>query len=139
MSKTIEAILLKVNGDTEIVDINALYRPLKELVDGWIECVDAPSLGITFVIDEEGKLKDKPVNYVATIMWSADINNRGGNLTDVLVGNVVIVNIQVDSDGDWKSLTQKQINELLLKIPPLVNVITVQAQKEKEKAHGTQN
>ena len=47
----IEGLLLKVDGSTEVIDINDRNKPLKGYVDGWIQCVDAPSLGISFVID----------------------------------------------------------------------------------------
>ena len=130
----IEGLLLKVDGSTEVIDINDRNKPLKGYVDGWIQCVDAPSLGISFVIDEEGKLKEKPVNQVATVMWSADIHNRGGILDDYFVGDVVIVNHKTTRNGEWTSLSQKQIDELLLKIPPLVEVMN--QLKEKDNANG---
>lgn len=77
------ATLLRVDGSTEPFDIGTddQLRVLQEAVGGYIEIVYAPD-GKLLIIDEEGKLKGKPVNTLATLMWQ--------HPSDVLVGDVVL-------------------------------------------------
>lgn len=85
------AILVKSDGATEQVE----YPPrepehlpyLQKAVGGYVEFHDLPSLHATLVADEDGKMKAKPVNPLATSLYRA---NRPGS-TDFLVGDVLIV------------------------------------------------
>lgn len=60
---------------------------IHELVDGSLECVRLRD-GRLMWVDEEGKVKGKPANLVAT-MLALDILQRG----DVIVGNAVITTL----------------------------------------------
>lgn len=55
---------------------------LNKIVGGYIECINLPKQ-LMFVIDEEGKLKDKPINERATLMYQAYVGQ------DVIVGDVL--------------------------------------------------
>jgi len=75
-----ETIVSPKNGPTFSGD------ELREYVDGWIEILALPS-GDYMIIDEEGKLKNKPKNNRATLMaFTAGVAHD-----DYTVGNVLIV------------------------------------------------
>lgn len=85
------ATLLTPSGKIEAITPNngvsfwgdELYR----LVGGYLECIRLPD-GRIMWFDEEGKLKGKPPNMVATFM-ALDVLPIG----DVIVGNVVITTL----------------------------------------------
>tara|TARA_Y100000034_G_C6733617_1_gene325149 strand:- start:285 stop:578 length:294 start_codon:yes stop_codon:yes gene_type:complete len=63
----VEEIIKNENG-TEVSILNKTKLSLKDMQDyvgGYIEVVSL-SDGSQMVLDEEGKLKDKPINYEAT-------------------------------------------------------------------------
>jgi len=60
---------------------------IQKLVDGYLECVRLRD-GRLMWFDEEGKLKGKPANLVAT-MLAPDVLPIG----DVIVGNAVITTL----------------------------------------------
>jgi hypothetical protein len=82
----IKALLIRTDGTVEIVDIVPDLAQLQKAVDGYIEAIAGP--GWVGYCDEEGLLKRKPANTVATTLarlagWHAP----GGQL----VGDVVFV------------------------------------------------
>lgn len=96
-------ILVTVEGDISVIDIDNgelenIYKAIGNncdifesvTVDGYIE--DAPIM----LIDEEGKIKGLPVNYVATQLW-----HRFRKVNDFLVGNVVITTFDGIDDFRW--------------------------------------
>lgn len=58
---------------------------LQTLIGGYIQIVSANEPGKYIVCDEEGKLKSKPVNVVASTLWV------GRTHGDPLVGEVLLV------------------------------------------------
>ena len=58
---------------------------LRKIVGGHIEIAETKFDGIIMVLDEEGKLKEKPINRMATHMY------KYGD-QDPIVGNVLICN-----------------------------------------------
>lgn len=66
-------LLIDTNGKMSLCRIND-YEDLQDLVDGWIEAVSIDFKGhtITCYLNEEGKLRDLPINSIATRLW----NNR---------------------------------------------------------------
>ena len=82
-----KAKLYKADGTIlEVVPANGTDFQLDELqsmVDGYIEIVPA-SNGKIMVIDEEGKLKGKPVNDAATIIFMQ------AGFYDTIVGDVLV-------------------------------------------------
>lgn len=59
---------------------------LQSYVEGNIECVELPD-GMVLVVNEEGKLKNLPVNRLATQEWE-----KYFGATDIIVGNALICN-----------------------------------------------
>lgn len=84
-------ILVKQNGIFKHVEFekgNTLEK-MQKLVGGYIECI---SLGddLVMVVDEEGKLKNKPINELATRIFS---NNSP--YFDTIVGDAIICHISL--------------------------------------------
>ena len=66
----------------------------QKFVGGWVEVVQVND-GI-LIIDEEGKLKDKPVNEVASKMYADKYGDA-----DVIVGNAIYIPNKIPSE--WHS------------------------------------
>ena len=79
---------------------------LQDMVDGYIETIrikGGPDRRLLMVIDEEGKLKDKPINdLVGKIAYI--------RFDDYIVGDVVIVKEQ---DDDFVPLTDDEANKFM--------------------------
>jgi len=76
------AHIIKVDGSKEAIADTEL-KTLQEAVGGYIEIVPI-SMSRYIVLDEEGKLKGKQVNKLATMMYE--------NPNDCIVGDVVVCN-----------------------------------------------
>ena len=66
---------------TYISDKQPSLKDLQKMVGGYIQIVDVENKQI--VMDEEGKIKDKPINEEATNLWGVDY--------DVIVGDAVVL------------------------------------------------
>ena len=89
------ATFLRTTGECEeIAPANGVHWTLEELqtlVGGYIEIVHTKS-GKFLVIDEEGKLKHKPVNLAATLLY------RFGD-HDPIVGEALIIETRLEMNG----------------------------------------
>lgn len=65
-------------------------------VEGWIEPVDIPDLGITIYVNEEGRLRHLPFNSRVSFLWWYNVPQARQAM---LVGNAVIVGMP-DRNGD---------------------------------------
>lgn len=74
----------------------ATLEDYQAAVDGWIEAVDVPSLGITMYVNEEGLLRHLPFNSRASFLWWFHVP---GAHQAMLVGNAVIVGA-LNENGD---------------------------------------
>lgn len=85
------AILLTPSGTVKAIiptnGVNFSGDELHRLVDGYLECLRLRD-GRLMWFDDEGKVKGKPVNLVATLLALA-VLQRG----DVIVGNAVITTL----------------------------------------------
>lgn len=74
------------NGKT--FELDELYN----LLDcEMIQIIEPPSKkGAILVIDEEGKLKGKPLNGLATEMWQQHCEEGSGRSFDTVVGTVLL-------------------------------------------------
>ena len=63
----------------------------QKFVGGWVEVVQVND-GI-LIIDEEGKLKDKPVNEVASKMYADKYGDE-----DIIVGDAIFIPNGIPSD-----------------------------------------
>lgn len=77
-------------------------------VDGWIEAVDVPGLGITVYVNEEGLLRHLPFNSRVSFLWWYHVP---GAHQAMLVGNAVIVGLP-DENGDSTDVPQVVIDLL---------------------------
>ena len=87
------ATILRVEGTTETIMPGRGYWELAELqtlVGGWIEIVRTLD-GRFLVIDEEGKLKKKPLNIEATKLY---LYGRH----DPIVGTAVLIDTKKEMD-----------------------------------------
>ena len=102
-----QIIKIKPNGMVEQIDCEDITLDyLQSEVDGYIETIrikGGPDRRLLMVIDEEGKLKDKPINDLAGKIAYIRFD-------DYIVGDVVIVKEQ---DEDFVSLTDDEANEFM--------------------------
>lgn len=102
-----QIIKIKPNGMVEQIDCEDITLDyLQSEVDGYIETVrikDMPNRHLLMVIDEEGKLKDKPINDLAGKIAYIRFD-------DYIVGDVVIVKEQ---DDDFVPLTDDEANKFM--------------------------
>jgi hypothetical protein len=63
----------------------------QKFVGGWVECVQVND-GV-LIIDEEGKLKDKPVNEVASKMYADKYGDE-----DIIVGDAIYIPHKIPSE-----------------------------------------
>lgn len=108
MSAKSTYVVIPVEGDIYTVEttVDESYETLSREVGGWIQAV-----GLTvdenaeMYLDEEGKLKNLPLNPRATSVASL----MGG---DFIVGTAVITG-GVDSEGTTMGLTPEQVEYFL--------------------------
>lgn len=102
-----QIIKITPNGIVEKIDCEDITLDyLQSAVDGYIETLrikDAPDRCLIMIIDEEGKLKNKPVNELAGEIAYIKFD-------DYIVGDVVIVKEQ---DGDFVPLTDDEADKFL--------------------------
>ncbi len=84
-----KALLIKSTGEVSFVK-NMEYQDLNNYVGGFLELIYFPFNGSNKIIgyvNEEGKLKQLPVNEKATKLWWSSYGGKNG---DFLVGDVII-------------------------------------------------
>ena len=64
-----KAYILKSDGTHIELDHKPTYDEAVEIVGGYIEFAHCPHR-VTLVVDEEGRLKGKPINKVATSLYT---------------------------------------------------------------------
>ncbi|SER52962.1 protein of unknown function [Propionibacterium cyclohexanicum] len=96
--------------DSEALQIRELetLEDYREAVDGCIEAVDVPDLGVTIYVNEEGLISRLPFNPRASFLWWYHVP---GAHKAMLVGNAVIVGLP-DENGDSTDLSQGVVNLL---------------------------
>lgn len=78
------ATIVKVSGSILELDYRPTLKEAQEIVGGYIELVKVGS-NLTLVVDEEGKIKNKPCNKIITANYGSKI--YGG----YIVGDVIIL------------------------------------------------
>ena len=89
-------IVKKVGQNPEVKEIQGTLENLKEIVGGYIECVDFGYDNILMVCNEEGKLLRLPPNFAY--------------MNDVIVGDVFFCS---GGEEDFESLTDDQVEFLM--------------------------
>lgn len=100
--ETVKGIFITTNSDVEITTIENQIEDFNKLIGGYIECIYLPNEYV-MIIDEEGKIKNKDINPLAT-----DILRYAYETADFIVGNVFIVK---QSGCDVRGLTYGEIKE----------------------------
>lgn len=89
------AKLFRTNGVVEVVSpkngSKFTAKELQGLVGGWLEAVGVFNNSVFAICDEEGKLKNKPLNPLATIFARNLYMMEGLQFRDHLVGDVIFV------------------------------------------------
>jgi len=98
--------------DSEALEIRELEKleDYQAAVDGWIEAVDVPSLGVTIYVNEEGLLRRLPFNPRASFLWWYHVP---GAHQAMLVGDVVIVGPPGDN-GDGTDVPEEVVDLLMV-------------------------
>jgi len=98
--------------DSEALEIRELEKleDYQAAVDGWIEAVDVPSLGVTIYVNEEGLLRHLPFNPRASFLWWYHVP---GAHQAMLVGDVVIVG-PPDDNGDGTDVPEEVVDLLMV-------------------------
>ncbi|MBN9201593.1 MAG: DUF3846 domain-containing protein [Microbacterium chocolatum] len=121
------ALRIPVDPDEPITEIQVdSLEDYQAIVGGYIEPVDVPALGITIYVNEEGLLRQLPLNSRATFLWwyfvpearqkamlvgttlLVGLPDRGGESTDVpreateLLLNSGVWRVEVKTHGDPK-------------------------------------
>lgn len=78
------ATIIRVDGTQEQLDHRPSLKEAQEITGGYIELVRVGG-NKTLVVDEEGKIKNKPTNRVITTTYGSQI--YGG----YIVGNVIVL------------------------------------------------
>jgi hypothetical protein len=85
-SRPIRALIIQPDNTYEVRVIDQTIRTLQSIVGGYIEAVTTEHC--TFWCDEEGKLKERPCNTLATYLWWNLMPEMEGR--DVLQGTVFV-------------------------------------------------
>jgi hypothetical protein len=106
----VKGIYLPVDPDValEVREFNGL-PDYQAAVEGWIEAVDIPSLGVTLFVNEEGLLRHLPLNARAAFLWWYHVPATRNKA--MLVGNAVLVG-QPNEDGDHTDVPESVITML---------------------------
>lgn len=67
MTDSIRVLIIQPDGTHEVRDMEHDLPHMREIIGGWIERVTTEHGDLWF--DEEGKIKDCPVNTAATCLW----------------------------------------------------------------------
>jgi hypothetical protein len=92
---TVRALIIPVHGPPKWADVNPDLDSLQGIVGGYIETVGLGAEAHIY-IDEEGKLKGKEVNRLATQMVEHHCPGFAGR--DVIVGDAVALGMTDEGD-----------------------------------------
>jgi hypothetical protein len=84
------------------IDKNKVYEFISESINGFFELVPNFHTKATLYCDEEGKLKNLPINF--------PLLNEDNSIVDVVVGPVVMFG-PTDEEGEETSLTDELFQE----------------------------
>jgi len=103
-----KALLIHENGRVENINYND-YKDLQKIVGGYIEGI---YIGDGFAyIDEEGKLKGKEINQLATKIWHEAAAKNKIKINDFIVGKMVLTG-PANDEGMDTDIKQSTIDEI---------------------------
>lgn len=107
-----KAVLVKTDGNVEVIDQEWTYNQISTAVGGWIDPVSLDEdYGSTFAyVNEEGKILGMPENAILTNYWY----NSGVRILigDYIAGDAVVFG-GIDEYGDNTEVTPEVIAALL--------------------------
>ncbi|MEG1892058.1 MAG: DUF3846 domain-containing protein [Clostridia bacterium] len=80
-----------------IKDIPDTLEALQSIVGGYIECVDIAKY-VTAIVDEEGRLKDKPANVLGFVGTICIVGTDGDEFTDLSLNDATACVQLLDDD-----------------------------------------
>ena len=104
-----KGLVIKANGEAEVIDQEWSYEQINETVGGWVEVISFGKNRYFAYANEESKLLELPVNEVVTDMWynSGQIVLLG----DYISGDVVFFG-GIDDNGDNEEVEQSLIDSV---------------------------
>lgn len=106
---TVERIALPKDSAAQLRELQGITGGYIQGVYGWTGDPDTTRSDVTFFVDEEGKLKNLPINTKATALWWT-LDRTMVNI-DYLCG-VVVVTGGADSRGDTVSVPSEVVAEV---------------------------
>lgn len=106
-----KALVVKSNGEVNVIDQEWTYEQINKAVGGWIEAINFGEQSDHFAyINEEGKLLDLPTNELVTSYWY----NSGTRILigDFISGDAVIFG-EVDDEGENTEVPQHVIDAFI--------------------------
>lgn len=111
------AVVIKQNGAMEMLSVRKngewLYKTIRKTIGGYMENVYPTGLprGFVMIVDEEGKLKRKPINRFASSLY------EGTLFGDFIVGDVIILKLgEHEGESDVVGIPDGEANELANKL-----------------------
>lgn len=98
MATTVKAVVIEEDGTVEVRQVKTDLESMNALVGGYLEAVTGNGPWHAYV-DEEGKYKNLPVNYVANLVLTR-LGWPGISLGDFVVGRVVILGDDGPDEAD---------------------------------------
>ena len=104
---------LKITSDCIVTEIDIkepLHKTIREELGGYLETVRPRRVPfpLTMIVDEEGLLKDLPLNPIGCYMYETDKHNHP------IVGDIIIMREEMTNDGIVLiGLEQSHIEDLL--------------------------
>lgn len=103
----IRGLLIKTTGEAELITVPNDFREINALIGAqWGEIVYTPVEGILLVVDEEGRVTNRPINHAAADLYPG-----------VLCGDVFVAGQTLIPEPDIASLTDDQVELLHAWIP----------------------
>jgi hypothetical protein len=106
-----KGLVIKANGEAEVIDQEWSYEQINETVGGYIEVISFGENRYFAYANEEAKILELPVNEFVTDMWynSGQIVLLG----DYISGDVVFFG-GIDNNGDNEEVQQSLIDSVKL-------------------------
>lgn len=112
-----KGIIAKADGTVLKIEVpengEVLYKFVRNAIGGYMENTYPAGLpqGYVMIVDEEGKLKGKPVNGIGSALYKSDSHG------DYIVGDVIILKLGIyQGEHDIVGIPDDEANELMNKL-----------------------
>lgn len=105
---TIKVLHVPAEGEASMIEVeNSLTALYDKIGCQLIEMISITPLGVSLIIDEEGKLFNRPLNEAATAILSL-VKNR-----DYIAGDALVVALEPTAEGELQGLNPQMGEDLL--------------------------